>query len=158
MNAAGVIALASVHGVRLSSNGVCVVAMPSSKLTDELRRAIRANKTELLRTVEPSAPCPNCGTSQWWRLPNEPWHCRQCAPFSGGISRRAATLTLPCHTHTTRPVRALAQLDAVLATACEGLAISPDRLRQELEDDLDDIGELNAHGLTAVAEILSRKY
>ncbi len=188
MNAAGVIALASVHGVRLSSTGVCVVATPSSKLTDELRREIRANKTELLQvltqptsvalattpdlrpaemprqddrrpsdsdapgcalsnseTVEPTAPCHNCGTGQWWHLPTEPWHCRQCKPLSAATAH-STTLTLSCHQIAKRPVRAHAQLDAVLATACQGLSISPSELRQELADDLDAIasGELRS--------------
>ncbi|MBA3732013.1 MAG: hypothetical protein H0W93_06600 [Gammaproteobacteria bacterium] len=199
MNAAGVIALAAAHGVRLSANGVRVVAKPSQKLTDEIRREIRANKPELLQvltqptsvamattpdlrpaemprqdarrpsdsdapgcalsnseTVEPTAPCHNCGTGQWWHLPTEPWHCRQCKPLSAATAH-STTLTLSCHQIAKRPVRAHAQLDAVLATACQGLSISPSELRQELADDLDAIasGELTVHGLRTVAETLS---
>ncbi len=55
------------------------------------------------------------------------------------------------------PVRAHAQLDAALATACEGLSITPAELRLALEDDLDDIatGTLTVHGSRQVAQTLS---
>jgi len=147
MNAAGVIALASVHGVRLSSTGVCVVAMPSSKLTDELRREIRANKTELLRTVEPTAPCPACGCGQWWQIPNEPWHCRACEP---GMPLTATTLTVSCHKARAQPVSFHAGLDRKLEIACESLTLTPGQLCQDLQAG-GDIPDLVSGALTLQA-------
>ncbi len=63
--------------------------------------------------ADPAAPCPACGSGQWWQLPGHAWHCRQCAPMSFDISRRATTLTLPRHKLATRPVPAHAALRPV---------------------------------------------
>ncbi len=61
---------------------------------------VQGGATGDFETVEPTAPCPDCGTGQWWHCANEPWRCRQCVPLSGAT---ATTLTLPCHVPAARP-------------------------------------------------------
>jgi len=79
----------------------------------------------------PLGSCPDCGAGQWWQLPRRPWHCRACAP---DMPFTATTLTLPCHTEQVPPVGPHAGLDRMIENACEGLAITPEQLRQALED------------------------
>ena len=40
--------------------------------------------------ADPDRACPNCGSGQWWQLPGQAWHCRQCEP---DMPLAATTLT-----------------------------------------------------------------
>jgi hypothetical protein len=43
------------------------------------------------QALEPTGPCPACGSGQWWQLSGEDWHCRACEP---NMPLTATTLTL----------------------------------------------------------------
>ena len=94
-----------------------------------------------------------CGAAQHWQLPGKPWHCRQCEP---AMPLSATTLALPGPAPIARPVPAHAGLGRMLASACQGLSITPAQLRQELIEDLADLasGELTERRLRQVAETL----
>ncbi len=81
--------------------------------------------------TEPDAPCPACGSGQWWQLPGQPWHCRAC---EADMPLEATSLTLPCHKPQARPVRDPARLSTVFE-ACKGLSATPEQLGEELADD-----------------------
>lgn len=83
--------------------------------------------------ADPTVPCPICDSGQWWQLPGQPWHCRECRPLSDAENRRATTLTLPCHEVRTRSVRNPARLRRMVESACRGLRLKPEQLWQELE-------------------------
>jgi hypothetical protein len=102
--------------------------------------------------ADPDRACPNCGSGQWWQLPGQAWHCRQCEP---DMPLAATTLTLPCHKEQARPVDPHPSLERMFETACEGLSLTPGQLRQALKDDLESCGQLTALGLRLVAETLS---
>jgi hypothetical protein len=104
------------------------------------------------RLTDPDGPCEACGSGQYWQLPGEPWHCWQCEPNK---PLAATTLTLTCHPPPSDSTQTVP--DSVFATACEGLSITPARLREELSDDLGAIasGELTAPGLRLTAETLA---
>jgi hypothetical protein len=63
------------------------------------------------------------------------------------VPLRATTLTLPCHKVELRPVAAHADLRTLFETAYQGLSITPERLRNELEAN-DDIPDLVSSTLT----------
>lgn len=149
MNAAGIIALAGAHGVRLIASDKRISAKPASAVTAELRDAIRNHSAELLKVlthdhrstsvdpniesarhapdlgralsdmprharqddtrtapsdtdaqggaaanpeiIDPSGPCPYCGSGQWWQVSGQLWRCRACEPH---MPLSATTLTL----------------------------------------------------------------
>ncbi len=75
---------------------------------------------------DPTEPCPDCGSGQWWPLPGDPWHCRACKP---DMPLMATTLTpLPYHKVELRPVAARAELRTRFETACQELSITPEQL------------------------------
>lgn len=135
--------------------------LPTARQADRRTQTIdphaRQGAASNLETIEPTEPCLACGCGQYWQLPGEPWHCRQCEPLNGELSRSATTLTLNGHVPGARRVRAHASLSSVFEQACQGLSITPEQLRQELADDPDAItsGALTAHGLRLVAETLA---
>ncbi|HKF94614.1 MAG TPA: hypothetical protein VKB96_08435 [Gammaproteobacteria bacterium] len=106
------------------------------------------------RLTDPDGPCETCGSGQYWQVPGEPWHCWQCEP---NAPLAATTLTLTCHPPPAPSDSAQTVPDSVFATACEGLSITPARLREQLSDDLDAnaSGELTAPGLRLTAEALA---
>jgi hypothetical protein len=106
------------------------------------------------RLSDPDTTCPACGSGQYWQLPGEPWHGRQGEP---NTSLTATTLTRACHKAPASPAGAHAGLDTRFKTACEGLSLTPARLRTELIDDLDVIASdgLTPHGWRQVAETLA---
>jgi hypothetical protein len=106
------------------------------------------------RLTDPDGPCEACGSGQYWQLPGEPWHGRQGEP---NTSLTATTLTRACHKAPASPAGAHAGLDTRFKTACEGLSLTPARLRTELIDDLDVIASdgLTPHGWRQVAETLA---
>ncbi len=108
--------------------GVAVADARNSKTSEQVSRLI----------ADPAGSCPDCGTGQWWQLPGEAWHCRACEP---DMPLTATTLTLPCHKVKAWPARADARLRTLLEAACQGLTITPEQLRQELEagGDLPDL-------------------
>ncbi len=71
----------------------------------------------------------------------------------------ATTLTLPCHKAELRSVAAHADLRTELENACRGLSITPEQLRQELEENGDIpylvSGVLTPAALRLTAETLS---
>ncbi len=105
---------------------------------------------------EPDGLCPDCGSGQWWQLPGEPRHCRIWEP---DMPLRATTLTLPSHKAELYPVVAHARLRTVFENACQGLSITPEHLRQGLQEngDLPDLvsGVLTPAALRLTAETLS---
>jgi hypothetical protein len=103
--------------------------------------------------VDPDGPCPACGSGQWWQLPGEPWHCRACGP---DMPLTATTLTLPCHKVELRPVVTNVGLERMLEVACQGLSITPEQLRHELEED-GDLFDLACGALTPKAFWLTAK-
>jgi hypothetical protein len=100
---------------------------------------------------DPKAPCPACGSGQWWQQGGA-WHCRSCQP---AMPLTATTLTLPCHQPPPPPlVPTHAPLDPLLEYACKGVAITAGQLRQALEDtDLQALasGELTLKALRLTA-------
>lgn len=105
---------------------------------------------------DPIGACPACGSGQWWRVSDQPWHCHACKP---DMPLTATTLILPCHEIETRPVRNPARLRRMVEVACRGLSITPEQLWAELEEngDLADVecGAFSPDGLRLVAESLS---
>jgi hypothetical protein len=101
----------------------------------------------------PHGPCPACGSDQWWQLPGEPWHCRACEP---GMLLTATILTLPCYKVELRPVAVQARLCTLFENACQGLMITPEQLRRELEEN-SDIPDLASGALTPKALRLTAK-
>jgi hypothetical protein len=99
---------------------------------------------------DPTKPCETCGSGQYWQLPGEPWHCRQCEPNK---PLAAITLTLTCHPPAATPTGAQAFSDAVLGAVCKNLNITPAQLREELADD--DLSELTPKALRQVARTLA---
>jgi hypothetical protein len=99
---------------------------------------------------DPTKPCETCGSGQYWQLPGEPWHCRQCEPNK---PLAAITLTLTCHPPAATPTGAQAFSDAVLEVVCKNLNITPAQLREELSDD--DLSELSPKALRQVARTLA---
>ena len=71
----------------------------------------------------------------------------------------ATTLILPCHKVELRRVAAPADLRAMIEAACQGLSITPERLRRELEEngDIPDVvsGALTSAALRSTAETLN---
>ena len=65
--------------------GLATLALAKTKHS-KTNNAVSIPKT----TVDPVKPCPHCGSSQWWQLPGEPWHCRIC---ESDMPLRATTLT-----------------------------------------------------------------
>jgi hypothetical protein len=57
------------------------------------------------------------------------------------------TLTLPCHKVELRPVAVQARLCTLFENACQGLMITPEQLRRELEEN-SDIPDLAFGALT----------
>ncbi len=57
MNAAGIIALVGAYGVSLTTDTKRIIAKPATKLTPELREAIRSHSTELLRVLTHDDRC-----------------------------------------------------------------------------------------------------
>ncbi len=74
------------------------------------------------------------------------------------VTLAATTLTLPCHKVELHPVGAHAGLRTMFENACEGLTITPEQLRQELEEggDLPDLvsGALTSAVLRLTVETL----
>jgi hypothetical protein len=70
----------------------------------------------------------------------------------------ATTLTLSCHKEQASSVGPLIGLEYMIETACQGLSITPEQLRQELEagSDLPDLasGALTPKALRLAAQIL----
>ncbi len=62
----------------------------------------------------------------------------------------ATTVTLPCHKVELRPVATVTGLEHMLEVACQGLSITPEQLRQDLEEG-SDVPELVLGALTARA-------
>ncbi len=110
----------------------------------------------LTETDDPAGLCAGCTSVQWWQLPGQAWHCRACEP---DIPSTATTLTLPCHKVELRPVAARAELRTVFENACQGLSITPEQLRQELEAaaDIPDVvsGTLTPKALKVTAKTLA---
>ncbi|HKF96512.1 MAG TPA: hypothetical protein VKB96_18365, partial [Gammaproteobacteria bacterium] len=106
--------------------------------------------------ADPVGPCPDCGSGQWWQLARQAWHCRACEP---GMPLTATTLTLPCHKEQVPRVGFLAGVERMLEIACEGLSITPDQLRRELEagGDIPDLvsGALTPQALRLTARALA---
>jgi hypothetical protein len=75
------------------------------------------------------------------------------------MPREATTLTLSGHKVELRPVAAHAGLRAMIEAACQGLSITPERLRRELEENGDIAnlvsGALQPAVLRLVAETLN---
>jgi hypothetical protein len=70
----------------------------------------------------------------------------------------ATTLILPTHKPVAQPVAAHAGLRTLFENACQGLSITPEQLRQDLEEgnDLPDVvlGALTASALRLTAKTL----
>ncbi|MDQ4147514.1 MAG: hypothetical protein M3120_07505, partial [Pseudomonadota bacterium] len=126
------------HGGDVIVDGDDLHLSAPQPLSGDLLNQIRDHKAELLaylnavvaNTVDPTGPCPDCGSGQWWQIPGQAWHCRACEP---DMPLTVTTLTLPCHKERVAPVGSLAGLEQMLDVACEGLNITPEQLRQELE-------------------------
>jgi ribosomal protein L37AE/L43A len=107
--------------------------------------------------LDPKALCPACGGGQWWQPQGGgAWHCRRC---KSDMPATATTLTLPCH-QPPQPllVRTHTHLEPLLECACEDLTITPEQLRQALEDtDLPALasGELTLKALRLTARALA---
>ncbi len=73
----------------------------------------------------------------------------------------ATTLTLPCHKEQASFVGPFIGIKRMFTTACEGLNITPEQLRQELEDngDIPDLvsGALTPKALRLTARTLALK-
>lgn len=163
MTAAEIIRDIRRHGGDLSVDGDHLTLTAARPLPDELLQQLRARKADLLgylaasqmldEVADPADPCSNCGRSQWWRVPGEPWHCRLC---EADMPLEAATLTLPSHKPQTGTVRDPARLRRMVEDACRGLSITPEQLWTALEEngDLTDVecGALSPDGLRLVAE------
>ncbi|MDQ4148029.1 MAG: hypothetical protein M3120_10210 [Pseudomonadota bacterium] len=71
----------------------------------------------------------------------------------------ATTFTLPCHKEQVRPIGFYDGLECIIQNACQGLSITPEQLRRELEEngDIPDLvsGELRPAALRSTAETLS---
>jgi hypothetical protein len=126
-------------------------------LTHDIRSG-NSSRVEALtaQAADPDAPCPNCGSGQWWQMPGESWHCRVCEP---DMPLTATTLTLSCHKEQVPAVGSNAGLERTLEVACEGLTITPEQLRQELEKggDMPDLqsGALTLQALRLTARTLA---
>src|SRR5215208_446681 len=149
------------HGGDETVDGDDLKLTATQPLPAELLNKLRDHKAELLEYLSSNAPatiaepdtaCPARGSGQWWQLPGQAWHCRQCEP---DMLLAATTLTLPCHKEQAPHVGSLAGFECMLEMACEGLTITPGQLRQALKDDLESCGQLTALGLRLVAETLS---
>ena len=103
----------------------------------------------------PAAPCPACGSGQWWQLPGNPWHCRACEP---DMHLEATTLTLPCHEPRSPCVHHSERLHRMLEAACHRLTVTPEELCEELKTngDLADLesGTVSVKALRQVAMTL----
>ncbi len=70
----------------------------------------------------------------------------------------ATTVTLPCHKVELRPIATVTGLEHMLEIACQGLSITPEQLRQDLEEgsNLPDVvlGALTAKALRLTAKTL----
>ncbi len=94
--------------------GLATLALAKTKHS-KTNNAVSIPKT----TVDPVKPCPHCGSSQWWQLPDQAWHCRACEPY---VPLRATTLTLPCHKEQVPPVGIHNGLERMPDVACARLA------------------------------------
>jgi hypothetical protein len=68
----------------------------------------------------------------------------------------ATTLTLPCHKEQVTPVGSQDGRERMLEVACEGLHITPEQLRRELEAG-GDISDLTSGALTPKASRLTTR-
>jgi hypothetical protein len=75
-----------------------------------------------------SAGTPSIGSYQ------ASWHCRACEP---DMPLSATTLTLLCHKVELRLVPTHAGLCTLFENACQGLSLTPEQLRWELEENGD---------------------
>src|SRR5215217_1160140 len=144
------------HGGDETVDGDDLKLTATQPLPAELLNKLRDHKAELLEYLSSNAPatiaepdtaCLARGSGQWWQLPGQAWHCRQCEP---DMPLAATTLTLPCHKEQAPPVGSLAGFECMLEMACEDLTITPEQLRAELTEG-GDIPDLVSGALTSKA-------
>jgi hypothetical protein len=129
-------------------------------LFDEAQAALEVDASpELNREGDPAGACSACGGFQFWQIPGKTWHCRACHPMGVEARRAATTLTLPG----AKPAGTIVALDEArimraLKRACEGLLLSPEELRAQLdESDLAEVmsGALSPKALRLTAKTIS---
>ncbi len=130
------------------------------KLFDEAQAALETGAAPLLDTVgNPAGACSVCGCLQFWQMPDKTWRCRVCHPMDSQTRQAAITLTL-AGAKPTSPIIVLDEVRIAIALkrACDGLLLSPDELRAELDEgDLTDLvsGALTPDALRQVAQALA---
>jgi TubC N-terminal docking domain len=89
MGARELVAELSRAGVALQVDGDCLVIRPASKLTDNMRAAVRAARPELLALLsEPAHPRPHKLTNELaTRCHAEPWDDEACGRFVARVGR-----------------------------------------------------------------------